>query len=120
MVAADGQEEESTTPAAAAAAVAAGNDIRRTDDESGAHQATPPINLIGLRTPLKKTRFLLIIFTFQAIFYVFFAITLAGVGSAFLYGIPAIISVMGSAIAVITVITNFGLQVKEGRGSEGS
>ena len=117
VIAVEEREEEPTTPAAAAAA-AASNDIGRTDIESGPHQAMPLTKLTGPRKPLRKTRALIIMFSLQAIFYVFFAITLAGVGNAFLYGIPAIISIMGSVIAFATVIGNFTLQVTEGRGSE--
>lgn len=117
VIAAEEREEESITPAAAAAP-AAGNDIGRTDIESGAHPAMPLTNLTAPRKPLRKTRALLIMFSLQAIFYVFFGITLAGVGNNFLYGIPAIISIMGSFIAFATVIGNFSLQVTEGRGSE--
>lgn len=92
--------------------------ITRADTESGGHRITPPANSRFLRTPLRKARCLLIIFLLQAIFYVFFAITLAGVGAAYLYGIPAIISAIGSVVVVAAVIANFGLQVKEGWGSE--
>ncbi len=120
--AADRRDEESI--AAPAAATAAADDhvaaIRRADTESGGHQATPSAEPTGLRAPLNKARWLLIMFLLQAMFYVVFAISLAGVGPGYLYGIPGLISIMGSAIAVATVITNFSLQIREGRGSEGN
>ena len=113
VIAAEGRDEESNTTADHDAPA-----IKRHDTESGGRQMAPPTKLTCLRTPLKKPRMLLIMFLLQAAFYVFFAVTLAGAGASYLYGIPAIISVMGSGIAAATVITNFGLQVKEGRGSE--
>ena len=120
--AADGRDGESV--AAAAAATVAADDhtaaIRRADTESGGHQAALSAESTGLRTSLDKGRALLIMFLLQAIFYVFFAVTLAGAGPRYLYSIPGIISIMGSAIAVATVITNFSLQIREGRGSEGN
>lgn len=61
-----------------------------------------------------KVRMLLIMFFLQAGFNVFFGVTLAGVGAEFLLGIPAIISLIGSMIAVLLFIRNLGLQVKEG------
>ena len=117
VTAAEGREEESTN----ASAAVADDDIpanRRPDTEPGGDQRFSPIQLFHLRGSSQKTALLLIMFTLQAALYIFFAVTLAGVGDDFLSGIPAIISLMGSAIAVFTVITNFGIQVKEGRGSE--
>ena len=113
-------DESVTTATAAATADDHAAAIRRVDTESGGHQAAPSAESTGLRTPLNKARTLLIMFLLQAIFYVFFAVTLAGAGPGYLYGIPSIISIMGSAIAVATVITNFSLQIREGRGSEGN
>ena len=113
----DRRGEESTT----AAAAIADDDvlaITRADTESGHHHIASPTRSNPFRTPLNKSRMLLIMFLLQAVFYVFFAITLAGVGAAYLYGIPAVISFLGSFVTVITVIAHFGLQVKEGRGSE--
>lgn len=118
VVAADGRDAEPATAAAAGAEDVASAD-RPADMESGNRSKLPPTKITFLRKPLKRARLLLIMFILQAIFYVFFAITLAGVGANFLYGIPAIISVIGSALAVITVITDFSLQVVEGRGAEG-
>ena len=117
VIAAEGHEEESAAAAALGDVYPA---IRRADTESGVDQLTPPIQLTHLRGSSKKARLLLIMFTFQAALYIFFAVTLSGVGAEFLSGIPAIISVIGSLIAVITVIMNFGVQVREGRGSEGT
>lgn len=118
VIAAEGHEEEESAAAAALGDVYPA--IRRADTESGVDQLTPPIQLTHLRGSSKKARLLLIMFTFQAALYIFFAITLSGVGAEFLSGIPAIISAMGSLIAVITVLLNFGVQVREGRGSEGT
>ena len=120
VIAAEGHEEEESAAAAAAALGDVYPAIRRADTESGVDQLTPPIQLTHLRGSSKKARLLLIMFTFQAALYIFFAVTLSGVGAEFLSGIPAIISAMGSLIAVITVIMNFGVQVREGRGSEGT
>ena len=78
----------------------------------------PPMQLNSLRASSRKATLLLIMFAIQASFYIFFAVTLAGVGANFLSGIPAIISLIGSAIAVMTVIMNFGVQVREGRVSD--
>lgn len=118
VIAAEGHEEEESAAAAALGDVYPA--IRRADTESGVDQLTPPIQLTHLRASSKKARLLLIMFTFQAALYIFFAVTLSGVGAEFLSGIPAIISVIGSLIAIITVIMNFGVQVREGRGSEGT
>ena len=119
VIAAEDREEECTT--AAAAAFRPGFPaIRRADTESRGYQTIPPLQLAHLRASSKKARLVLIMFTFQAALYIFFAITLSGVGADFLSGIPAIISVIGSFIAVITVLMNFGVQVREGRGSEGT
>ena len=116
------EQDEGSAAATAAAAAAAAEDhvaaVRRADTESGGHQTTPLTKPTILQMPLKKARILLIMFLFQGCYYVFFAVTLAGAGPNFLYGIPTIASILGSAIAVVTVITNFGLQVKEGRSSE--
>ena len=119
VTAAEGREEESTN----ASAAVADDDIppnRRPDTGPGGDQTFSPSQLFHLRGSSQKTAILLIMFTLQAALYIFFAVTLAGVGDDFLSGIPAIISFLGSAIAVFTVITNFGIQVKEGRGSENS
>ena len=117
-IAAEGHGEEESAAAAALGHVYPA--IRRADTESGIDQLTPPIQFTHLRGSSKRARLLLIMFTFQAALYIFFAVTLSGVGADFLSGIPAIISVIGSLIAVITVVMNFGVQVREGRGSEGA
>lgn len=114
----DGRGEESTTAAAAAIADDDVLAVTRADTESGHHHIASPTRSNFFRTPLNKSRTLLIMFLLQAVFYVFFAITLAGFGAAYLYGIPAVVSILGSFVTVITVTAYFGLQVKEGRGSE--
>lgn len=110
VLATDEREEYSTTAAATVAAdeVPA---IRRADTESGGHQLTPPTKLTCLRTPMNKTRMLLIMFILQALFYTFFAITLGGVGAAYLFWIAAAISLLGSYIAIANDINDFTLQV---------
>ena len=110
-IAADAQVDESTTAAAGDNFRA----MRRADTESRGDQRKGSMQPDYLRASSKKSVFLFIMFTLQAGFYVFFAVTLAGAGSDFLAGIPALFSLVGSAVAVITVITNFGIQVKEGR-----
>lgn len=92
----------------------------RADTECGGGQMDPPMQPNFIRASSRKAKLLLVMFTIQAAVYIFLAVTLAGVGAAFLSGIPAIISVLGSAVAVMTVLMNFGVQVKEGRGSGGS
>lgn len=109
VIAAEGHEEEESAAAAALGDVYP--PIRRAETESGVDQLTPPIQLTHLRGSSKKARLLLIMFTFQAALYIFVAVTLSGVGAKFLSWIPTIIYVMGSLIAVITVILNFGVQV---------
>ncbi len=91
--------------------------VGRADTESRGTQMNPPVQLNYIRASSEKVVLLLIMFTLQAFLYIFFAVTLAGVGAEFLSGIPAIISVIGSVVAAVTVVTNFGVQVKEGRGS---
>ena len=111
MVATGRRGEELTTTGsatiAAATAVADDPTASHPDMESGRPQ-------MPKTTKFNKVRTLLIMFFLQAGFNVFFAVTLAGVGAKFLYGIPAIISLIGSLIAVLLFIRNFGLQVKEG------
>ena len=118
IVTADLRGEESATTATASAA---GDDvppIRRANTESGDDHVNSFLQLTHPRNSSKKAALLLIMFIIQAAFYVLFAVTLAGVGARFLSGIPAIISFVGAVIAVATVIINFGIQVKEGRGAE--
>lgn len=117
VVAADRQINEPTIAAADDSHYPA---MRRADIESGGGKMDPPMQPNSLRASSRKTTLLLVMFTIQASIYVFFAVTLAGVGAAFLTGIPAIISLLGSAVAVMTVLMNFGVQVREGRGSEES
>ena len=110
------EEVTTTSSATVAPATAVENDptASHADVESGSPQmpqATKNLN---------KVRTLLIMVFVQAGFNVFFAITLAGVGPRFLYGIPAIISLIGSMIAVLSFIRNLGLQVMEGRVSKGA
>lgn len=78
VIAAEGHEEEESAAAAALGDVYPA--IRRADTESGVDQLTPPIQLTHLRGSSKKARLLLIMFTFQAAFYIFFAVMLSGVG----------------------------------------
>lgn len=118
IVTVDQRGEESTTTATGSAA---GDDIppiRRAGTESGHDHMNPSLQLTHPRFSSKKAALLLIMFIIQAAFYVLFAVTLAGVGTRFLSGIPAIISFVGAVIAVATVIINFGIQVKEGREAE--
>lgn len=117
VMAADRQGNE---PSIAAADGYHNQAMRRADTESGGRQKDPPIQPDSLRASSRKTTLLLVMFTIQASVYVFFAVTLAGVGAAFLSGIPAIISILGSVVAIMTVLMNFGVQVREGRGSEES
>lgn len=117
VMAADRQGNEPTTSAADDYHYAA---MKRTDTESGGGQVDSPMQPNSLRASSRKAKLLLVMFTIQAAVYVFFAVTLAGVGAAFLSGIPAIISLLGSVVAVMTVLMNFGVQVREGRGSESS
>ena len=109
------REELTTTGSATIAAATAGEDDQTTshmDVERGSHE-------MPKATKLNKVRILYIVFSLQALFNVFFAVTLAGAGAEFLYGIPAILSVIGSVLAVISFLANFGLQVKEGMEPEG-
>ena len=110
------REEVTTTGSTTIAAATAEEDDQTTsnaDVERGSHEMPEA-------TKLNKMRILYIVFALQALFNVFFAVTLAGAGAEYLYGIPAILSVIGSVLAVISFLTNFGLQVKEGMEPEGA
>ena len=109
------RREGLTTSATNAAAPAVEDDptASHADVESGRPQMPKAKNF-------NKVRMLLIMFFLQACFNVFFGVTLAGVGAEFLPGIPAIISLIGSMIAVLLFIRDLGLQVKEGWVSKGA
>ena len=109
------REELTTTGSATVGAATTEEDdqiTRNADVERGTHE-------MPKATKLNKVRILYIVFSLQALFNVFFAATLAGAGAEYLYGIPAILSVIGSVLAVISFLANFGLQVKEGMEPEG-
>ena len=111
------RSEELTTTGCATIAAATGVEHTPTASHADVERGSPTIRKAR---KFNKLRTLLIMFSLQAGFRVFLAVTLAGVGASFLYLIPTLVLLTGIVNAVISFIVDFRSQVKEGQVSQGA
>ena len=94
--------------------------ITRADTESGGHQMYPATQLNSPRAFSRKALLVLVMFIAYASYYIFFVITLMGIGPRYLILIAVMNFVFGSAITVLIRVASLVVRFKDGMRREGS
>ena len=94
--------------------------IRRADTESGGHQMYPTTQFNSPRAFSRKALLVLVMFMAHASYYIFFVITLMGIGPRYLIFIAIMILLVGSAITLFIRVTSIIVRVKNGTLWEGT